>query len=213
MVVGADMTTRVKICGITRCEDAQAAAAAGADAIGLVFFSGSPRCVTARQAADIVRDLPAFVSVVGLFVNASAAEVEAVLAQVPLDLLQFHGDETAVFCRRFQRPYVKAIRVQAAADIQAACAAYPDARALLFDAYHEAAYGGTGQVFDWQMLPETLSRPWILAGGLNPANIGQAVRQTRAPAVDVSGGVEQHKGIKDAVKIKQFIQGVRDAGL
>ena len=155
---------RIKICGITRVEDALAAAAAGADAVGLVFFAGSKRCVDAARAREIVAALPPFVSAVGLFVNAAEDEVRRVLDSVPLDLLQFHGDEDAAYCRRFGRPYLKAVRVRSADDIRRAQAAYPDVRALLLDAYVEGEYGGTGRSFDWSLLPQDLGQNWVLAG-------------------------------------------------
>ena len=157
---------RIKICGITRVEDALAAAAAGADAVGLVFFAGSKRCVDAARAREIVAALPPFVSAVGLFVNAGADEVRRVLDSVPLDLLQFHGDEDAAYCRRFGRPYLKAVRVRSADDICRAQAAYPDARALLLDAYVEGEYGGTGRSFDWSLrLPPAVRRRWTFPAG------------------------------------------------
>lgn len=204
-------TIRIKICGITRIADALAAAKAGADAIGLVFYDGSPRHVTIETARQIVAALPPFVSVVGLFVNADSAQVTEVLQQVPLDMLQFHGDEDAEFCRSFHRPYIKAVRVKDTADITAALHDHPDARALLFDAYCADAYGGTGQCFDHSLLPTQIDRPWILAGGLNPDNIAHAICQTHAQAVDVSGGVEHAKGIKDAAKIAALVEAVRNA--
>lgn len=203
------MTLRIKICGITRPEDALAAAAAGADAVGLVFYADSPRHVDLTQAQAVVRVLPPFVSAVGLFVNAAADEISAVLQRVPLDVLQFHGDEPAAFCRRFHRPYIKAVRVRHAADIPAAVDDYPDARALLFDAHHPDYYGGTGACFDWSWLPEKINRPWILAGGLNADNVAEAVRVSGAVALDVSGGVERAKGIKDAQKIAALVCAAR----
>lgn len=196
---------RTKICGFTRPEDAAAAAELGADAVGLVFYSGSRRCVSPQQAAEIVRALPPFVSTVGLFVNAKAAEIEQTLAQVPLDMLQFHGDETAEFCRRFKRPYLKAVRVQSRNDITAAAAAYPDARALLLDAYHADSYGGTGHTFDWHLLPESLPLPWILSGGLHSGNLAQALAQTGARSIDVSSGTESAPGIKSAEKMAKLL--------
>lgn len=197
---------RIKICGITNIEDALAAAHCGADAIGLVFFSGSPRAIDSQTAQRIVHALPPLVSSVGLFVNPPAEEVHHILKNVPIDILQFHGDETGEFCQQFHRPYIKAIRTRSIDDIHTAMQTHPKARAFLFDAYHPAQYGGTGQTFDWSMLPEKIDCPWILAGGLNPVNIAQAVRLARPPAVDVSGGVELSKGLKDYSKIKHFIE-------
>ena len=204
--------TRVKICGITRVEDALAAIHLGVDALGLVFFAPSPRHVSIAQAQAIAAVVPAFTQTVGLFVNASREEVLAVLAQVPLDVLQFHGDETADYCRQFNRPYIKAVRVNEQADIERAALEFQDARALLFDAHIEGVYGGTGQAFDWRMLPQDLNQAWVLSGGLHPDNIADAVTHTRASAVDVSSGVEAAKGIKDAAKMRQFIQGAKGAG-
>jgi len=198
-------TIRTKICGITQPEDALAAAELGADAIGLVFYAKSKRAVSIEQAQAVVRNLPPFVSVVALFVNENEQTIREILRQVPIDVIQFHGDEDDDFCRRFDRPYLKAVRVQSAADIQTACAKFPNARALLFDAYHPTEYGGTGQSFDWTMLSEDLGKPWILAGGLTPENVVDAVRTSGAAAVDVSGGVESSAGIKDKKKIAAFV--------
>lgn len=205
------MRTRVKICGITRIEDALAAVACGCDAIGLVFYDKSPRNVSPIQAATIVAALPAFVSAVGLFVDASAEAVRATLAKVRLDLLQFHGEESADYCRQFHVPYMKAIRVRAGTNLIQCANDYADAKALLVDAYSEGVAGGTGQVFDWNLIPANLTISVVLAGGLNAGNVGNAIRQVRPYAVDVSGGVEREKGIKDADKIAAFIRGVIDA--
>lgn len=205
------MRTRVKICGITRIEDALAAVACGCDAIGLVFYDKSPRNVSPIQAATIVAALPAFVSAVGLFVDASAEAVCATLAKVRLDLLQFHGEESADYCRQFHVSYMKAIRVRAGTNLIQCANDYADAKALLVDAYSEGVAGGTGQVFDWNLIPANLTISVVLAGGLNAGNVGNAIRQVRPYAVDVSGGVEREKGIKDADKIAAFMRGVIDA--
>lgn len=205
------MNIRVKICGITRPEDALAAARAGADAVGLVFYEKSKRHITVAQAQEIVRVLPPFVSVVALFVHEEAARIHDILAQVPVDVIQFHGDEDDAFCVQFRRPYLKAVRVRHAEDIQTACAQFPNARALLFDAYHPTEYGGTGQQFDWTLLPEQLAKPWVLAGGLTPDNVAEAVRLSGAAAVDVSGGVEREPGIKDADKMAWFVKNAKQA--
>lgn len=197
---------RTKICGITTPEDAAAAAAAGADAVGLVFFQGSSRVVNIARAKEITAALPPFVSVVALFVNESAQNIRRILAEVPIHLIQFHGDEDDAFCRQFDRPYIKAIRVQTASDIQNAAHRFPNAQALLFDAYHPSEYGGTGNCFDWTLLAEYSGKPWVLAGGLTPENVGEAVRITGAESVDVSGGVEASKGKKDAAKVAAFIR-------
>ncbi len=214
------MRTRVKICGITRLEDALAAVAAGADAIGLVFYSASPRNVSVAQAAAISRQLPAFVSVVGLFVDAEPAFIRAVLAEVRLDALQFHGDETPAQCAAFFKPFIKAIRVKPQTNLLQCANDFSAAQALLLDAYTEGVAGGTGQVFDWNLIPAALTTVGategpvlILAGGLNADNVGRAIGQLNPYAVDVSGGVESAKGIKDATKIATFMQQVYDHGL
>lgn len=207
------MNTRVKICGITRVEDALEAAKQGSDAIGLVFYAASPRNVSNEVARAIVAALPPFVSVVGLFVNASRANIDAVLAEVRLDVLQFHGDETPDDCTQFNLPFLKAIRVNADTNLLQYANDFRLAQALLLDAHSEAAYGGTGQTFDWNLIPAELSKPIILAGGLNADNVEQAIMQVKPYAVDVSGGVELSKGIKDADKIAAFMQGVRNASI
>lgn len=203
--------TRVKICGITRPEDALAAARLGADAIGLVFYAKSPRHVSPQQALEITRVLPPFVSTVGLFVNPAPDEVETVLQTLHLDLLQFHGEEPAELCRRFRVPYVKAVRVKPGLDLVQYAASYHDARGLLLDAFVEGAHGGTGQSFDWTLIPSALPLPVVLSGGLGAANVAAAIKQVRPWAVDVSSGVESAKGIKDAARMAAFMQGVRDA--
>lgn len=203
------MNTRVKICGLTRSEDVRAAVASGADAIGLVFYEKSPRSVTLDQAEQLAQGIPPFVSVVGLFVNASETRVNQVLERVPLDLLQFHGDETAEFCARFRRRWVKAIRVREDGQIRRAFQDYSQAAGLLVDAWDPDRYGGTGQSFNWNLIPQERPLPLILAGGLSSANVSAAVEQVEPWAVDVSGGVESGKGIKDAVKISEFIKEVR----
>ena len=203
------MRTRVKICGITRAQDAADVAALGGDAIGLVFFPESPRAVTAAQAAEIVTGVPVFVTVVGLFVNAAPAKIHAVLKKVRIDVLQFHGDESPEECRAYGRPYIKAIAMRKNRDVHTYARGYADAAGLLLDSYSEGSPGGgTGRVFDWSQVPANLGRPLILAGGLTPENIAEAIRQTRPYAVDVSGGVESTKGIKNAAKIAAFIRGV-----
>lgn len=203
---------RSKICGITRLEDGLAAVAAGADAIGLVFYARSPRAVSIEQARAVVAGLPPFVTTVGLFVDMPQRDIEAVLAAVPLDLLQFHGDESAAECEALGRPYIKALRVRAQDDVAALVDAYPGARAVLLDTFVEGVPGGTGQAFDWALVPATLSKPVILAGGLTPGNVAAAIAQVRPYAVDVSGGVEASKGIKDATKVKDFVRAVRAVG-
>ncbi len=202
---------RVKICGITRIEDALAAVAAGADAIGFVFHPDSPRYVAAAQAAKIVAALPPFVTTVGLFVDADEQRIRDTLAQVPLALLQFHGDESEAQCQIYGLSWIKALRVQPGQDVAALMQAWPRAAGILLDAYHPAQHGGTGLQFDWSLVPKASAVPIILAGGLTPANVAEAIRNTRPYAVDVSGGVEASKGVKDADKIEAFMAGVRSA--
>lgn len=202
-------SVRVKICGITRVEDALAAAAAGADAIGLVFYAKSPRAVDIEQARAIIAALPPFVTTVGLFVDMARDELGQLLARVPLDLLQFHGDESAAQCEGFNRPYIKALRVRAGDDVAARVGEYPGASGILLDTYVEGIPGGTGAAFDWSLVPEDLAKPVILAGGLHPGNVAEAVERVRPYAVDVSGGVEAGKGIKDALKVAAFIRAAR----
>lgn len=205
--------TRVKICGITRAEDIDAAVAAGADALGFVFYRPSPRCLRPSEAAALASRVPPFVTRVGLFVNADPAEVRAILDQVPIDLLQFHGEEDAGYCAGFGRPYLKAARVRpnsTKGDLLEFARAYPTARGLLLDAWVEA-YGGAGQSFDWSLIPEDLPLPLVLSGGLHAGNVVEAVAKVRPWAVDVSSGVEVAKGIKDADKIAAFIAAVRTA--
>lgn len=203
------MLPRIKICGITRSEDGVEAARLGADAIGLVFYEKSPRNVTLEQARAVVRALPPFVSVVALFVNPDAAFVQSVLDACPVDVLQFHGEESPEFCRSFSRPYLKAVRVRPGVDLLEWAAAYHDARGLLADAFVEGAHGGTGAVFDWTLLPPGLPLPLILSGGLTQDNVQQAVAKVHPAAVDVSSGVESSKGIKDAAKMAAFISGAK----
>ena len=207
------MTTAVKICGITRVEDALAAARLGARALGFVFYGNSPRNVTAGHAAGIIRALPPFITMVGLFVNAGATEVERVIEQVPLNLLQFHGEEAPPFCSEFRLPYIKAVRVRAGLDLLQYARLHGAARGLLLDAFVEGTHGGTGSAFDWSLIPRELPLPVILSGGLNPENVGEAIRRVRPWAVDVSSGVEASHGTKDAQKMAAFFQGVRDAGV
>ena len=209
------MAVRVKICGITRLQDIHAACNAGADALGFVFYERSPRHVTIEAAAALVRALPPFVQSVGLFVNAEPAFIESVLQAVPLDLLQFHGDETPADCARFGRPFIKAVRVNRDTDLLKYAADFDAARGLLLDAYVAGVPGGTGERFDWSLIPESLSKPIVLSGGLTPDNVAEATQQVRPWAVDVSSGVEAvmllegaevaAKGIKDSNKMAQFI--------
>ena len=204
------MRTRVKICGFTRVEDAVFAAQQGVDAIGLVFYAPSPRNVSIEQAQAIVQALPVFTTVVGLFVNETEARIHEILQAVPLDCLQFHGDETPSECRIYGKRYIKAIRMQVDTDISALANDFYDAAGLLLDAYHPNAQGGTGMVFDWQLIPKQCSLPIILAGGLDETNAKQAIQLVRPYALDLSSGVESSKGIKDARKIAALIQQVNE---
>ncbi|HRP98571.1 MAG TPA: phosphoribosylanthranilate isomerase [Rhodocyclaceae bacterium] len=202
--------TRIKICGLTRPEDVRAAVEAGADAIGLVFYPPSPRYVSPARAAELAALVPPFVTTVGLFANAEPRFVHEVLASVPLQLLQFHGDEGEDACSRFGRAWIKAARMQPGVDLVKFAASHPRAAGILVDAFVEG-YGGGGKTFDWSLIPAGFERPLILSGGLDPDNVTEAVRRVRPWAVDVSSGVESGKGIKDAARIAAFIAGVRRA--
>lgn len=202
--------TRVKICGITRVEDAQAAVSAGADAIGLVFEPKSPRFVTPDKAAVIARAVPPFVTVVGLVVDADPAYVRDVLRRVQVHLLQFHGHETPEQCRLYQFPYIKAVHMREGVNVHQQARAYDDAAGLLLDTYDPELAGGSGKRFDWTRVPRDLSKPIILAGGLTADAVAEAVRTVRPYAVDVSSGVEVSKGIKDPTKIEAFVRAVRE---
>ncbi len=203
--------TRIKICGITRSDDALFASEVGADAIGLVFFDKSPRAVSIEQAQQIVSVLPPFLTTVGLFVDAEPDFIRDILKTVAIDVLQFHGDEPAEACRFYGRPYIKAVRMKDGVDLAVKIREYPDTMALLLDTYVKDRQGGTGQVFDWDLIPNGLEKPIILAGGLRPDNVRNAIEQVHPYAVDVSGGVEIEKGIKDHNKIEAFIQEVKHA--
>ena len=201
---------RIKFCGITNSADAQAAVSYGADALGFVFYAKSPRHVTRAQASAIIADLPPLVSKVGLFVNADPREVEDTITESGIDVVQFHGDETMRQCRACSLPWIKAIRVRSQEDIERGEEQYPGAAALLLDAYDAQAFGGTGKTFDWSSVPQTISRPVILAGGLTPDNVASAIHSVRPYAVDVSGGIERAKGLKDHDKMQRFIREVTD---
>lgn len=207
--------TATKICGITRAQDALAAARCGAHAVGFVFYAPSPRHVSAECAADLRRILPPFVMSVGLFVDASADEVAQTLAHAHVDLLQFHGDESPEYCHQVSRrcgvPYLKALRVRPGVDLLQYARDYHDAKGLLLDAYIEGKHGGTGATFDWALIPKNLPLPVVLSGGLTAENVAAAIKAVRPWAVDVSSGVELQKGVKDAAKIAAFINGVRNA--
>ncbi|MDP2196018.1 MAG: phosphoribosylanthranilate isomerase [Rhodocyclaceae bacterium] len=200
--------TRIKICGITRAMDLDAALRAGVDAVGFVFYPPSPRALSLQVAADLVRRVPPFVTRVGLFVNAEPASVRQTLAAVPIDLLQFHGEEDVRYCEQFGLPYLKAARVRPELDLLEFARVYPSAQGLLLDAWVEA-YGGVGQSFDWSLIPQNLPLPMVLSGGLHAGNVAEAVAKIHPWAVDVSSGVESAKGIKDADKIAAFVAAVR----
>ncbi len=206
--MGIYLRVRVKICGITSVQDALTAVKHGADAIGLVFYAPSSRNVSIAQAQEIARQIPAFVSVVGLFVNAEASFVNKVISQVKINLLQFHGDETPVACSQFSLPFIKAIRVKPDTNLIQCAIDFSAAKALLLDTYTEGLMGGTGHVFDWDLIPKQMAKPVILAGGLTADNVAQAIQKVQPYAVDVSGGVEMSKGIKDTDKIAAFMQQV-----
>ena len=201
--------TKIKICGITRVQDALAAASGGAQMLGLVFYDRSPRFVVLQKALEISCAISSSVVKVGLFVDPGVEAVRTVLQQVRLDILQFHGEEDAPFCEQFGRPYWKAVRVRPGVDLLQCAARYKSAQGLLLDAYVEGAHGGTGTTFDWGLIPQNLPLPVILSGGLNVDNVAQAIKQVRPYAVDVSSGVEASKGIKDAAKVAAFINEVK----
>ncbi|WP_457425150.1 phosphoribosylanthranilate isomerase [Roseateles sp. P5_E7] len=202
--------TRIKICGLTREADVEAAIAAGADAIGFVFYAKSPRAVTPERARALAKLLPPFVTPVGLFVNATDADLEAGLEALPNMLVQFHGDETPADCDRVKRPYLRAARMAPGVDLLNFAAQFPNAQALLLDA-HVDGYGGGGKVFDWSLIPPSVSSRLVLSGGLNAANVADGIRQVRPWAVDVSSGVEVSKGIKSADLIHEFCRAVKRA--
>ena len=204
------MRTRVKICGLTRQADLDVAVAAGADAVGFVFHAPSPRAVTPEQARALCAGLPPFVTAVGLFVDAPPERIRAILDQVPLELLQFHGEEPPELCAAFGRRWIKAIRMRPEVDLVDEQARYRAAAGLLLDTYDPVRAGGTGQPFDWTRVPTALASSIILAGGLDPANVGEAIERIRTYGVDVSGGVEAAKGVKDPDKIREFMQRVND---
>jgi phosphoribosylanthranilate isomerase len=205
------MRTRVKICGFTQVQEAVVAANLGVDAIGLVFYPPSPRHVSIERAVSIVAALPAFVTVVALFVDEQDSKIREVLSKVSIDCIQFHGDEPASTCSVFNKPYIKAIRMQQGLDIMAIAAQYQDASALLLDAYHPGVKGGSGSQFDWDLIPKCCSLPIILAGGLQIDNAKSAIHSVQPYALDVSSGVEVEKGIKDVAKMTAFIQQINES--
>ena len=205
--------TRIKFCGITRSDDLAAAVSSGADALGLVFYPASPRAVTPTEAVHLLKTRPAWVSIVGLFVNAEANWVRETVRRVTLDCLQFHGEESPEYCQQFGLPWMKAIAVAPGDDVMARAAPYADAAAILLDTYKEGVPGGTGECFDWSLIPKELSTPVVLAGGLTPDNVSAAIRSVRPYAVDVSGGVEVAPGRKSAEHMRRFADAVRIADM
>ncbi len=205
--------TRIKMCGMTRKEDALAACDAGADAIGFVFYPPSPRCVSIAAAAEISQSISTFVDKTALFVNADAGYIREVLSETKADVIQFHGDETELFCQQFGKPYIKAIRVKDASQLSEQLKEHRKANSIMLDAYVPGVPGGTGQSFDWALIPDDLKTRLILAGGLNPENIVDAISAIRPYAVDVSGGIELSKGIKSSLRIREFAAKVRQADL
>lgn len=203
------MRTRVKICGITSLDDAMAAISHGADALGFVFWPKSGRYIAPADAGALIGRLPPMVTTLAVVVDPTGDELASIVDQANVDAVQFHGQEAADFCERCPRPYVKAVRVQSSADVHEASAGHPKARAFLLDTYKKGRPGGTGESFDWDLIPPDFARPVILAGGLTPQNVGRAVTHVRPYAVDVSGGVEKQPGVKDAGKIEQFLNEVK----
>lgn len=205
------LRTRIKMCGMTRAEDVKAACAAGADAIGLVFYERSPRAVTIEQAKQLVAAANPLTDTVALFVDADAGFVQQVIDQVKVKVLQFHGAEDEAFCQQFGLPYIKALRVRNAADIDQQLSAHANAPAILLDAFVEGVPGGTGECFDWTLIPDEIKHRLLLAGGLNEANVYDAVRDIQPMAVDLSGGIEISKGVKSEQKMRRFVQLVQSA--
>jgi len=199
---------RIKICGITRLADAQRAVELGADALGFNFYDKSPRRMTVEQVHGIATQLPPFVTKVGLFVNPDEEQLRHVLNKLPIDVIQFHGEESAQFCNSFGHPYIKVIRVAEGIQLQEECNRYGSAAGILLDSYVKGVAGGTGRVFNWSLIPKTISQSVILAGGLNAENIGDAIRTVKPYAVDVSSGVERVEGIKDSDAMERFINAV-----
>ena len=202
--------TRIKICGVSREADVEAAVEAGADAVGLVFHPGSPRFVTAARAAQLARRLPPYVTPVGLFVNASRADIEAAVGAIPTLVLQFHGDQTPADCALFRRPYLRAVRMTPELDLLDFARRFGEAQGLLLDA-HVEGFGGGGKAFDWSLVPAGVVHPLVLSGGLHAENVAAGIRQLRPWAVDVSSGVESSRGVKDAARIRRFCDAVREA--
>lgn len=207
------MITKVKFCGITNLQDAISAAELGADALGFVFYPKSPRFISPKNAKEIIKKLPPFISMVGLFVNQSKSEVEEVIKGCPLNLLQFHGDENESFCKQYNLPYIKAISMKSDVDLLKCIQEYNSAKALLLDTFSKVARGGSGEVFDWKMIPPNTLKPIIVAGGLTPDNVQTLLEVISPYGVDVSSGIEINKGLKDYKLMKKFILGVTNAGV
>ena len=207
------MITKVKFCGITNLKDAISAAELGADALGFVFYPKSPRFISPKNAKEIIKKLPPFISMVGLFVNQSKSEVEEVIKGCPLNLLQFHGDENESFCKQYNLPYIKAITMKSDVDLLKCIQEYNSAKALLLDTFSKVARGGSGEVFDWKMIPPNTLKPIIVAGGLTPENVQTLLEVISPYGVDVSSGIEINKGLKDYKLMKKFILGVTNAGV
>ena len=207
------MITKVKFCGITNLQDAISAAELGADALGFVFYPKSPRFISPKNAKEIIKKLPPFISMVGLFVNQSKSEVEEVIKGCPLNLLQFHGDENEAFCKQYNLPYIKAITMKSDVDLLKCIQEYNSAKALLLDTFSKVARGGSGEVFDWKMIPPNTLKPIIVAGGLTPDNVQTLLEVISPYGVDVSSGIEINKGLKDYKLMKKFILGVTNAGV
>ena len=207
------MITKVKFCGITNLQDAISAAELGADALGFVFYPKSPRFISPKNAKEIIKKLPPFISMVGLFVNQSKSEVEEVIKDCPLNLLQFHGDENEAFCKQYNLPYIKAISMKSDVDLLKCVQEYNSAKALLLDTFSKDARGGSGEVFDWKMIPPNTLKPIIVAGGLTPENVQTLLEVISPYGVDVSSGIEINKGLKDYKLMKKFILGVTNAGV
>jgi phosphoribosylanthranilate isomerase len=204
--------TRIKICGVSRPEDVAASVDAGADAVGFVFHPGSPRQVTVVEAQALARELPPYVTPVGLFVNAAPSLIEAVAAAIPALVLQFHGDETPAQCAAAGRPFLRAARMAPGFDLLDFARRFSEAQGLLLDA-HVEAFGGSGKVFDWSLVPRGVPHRLVLSGGLHAGNVGSGIRELRPWAVDVSSGVESSRGVKDAAAIRAFCDAVREADL
>ena len=198
--------TKVKICGFTEPDNARDASIAGVDAVGLVFYDKSPRNVDVQKAQEIIDALPPFVNRVGLFVNANPSFVDEILCEVPLDTLQFHGDESLLDCTQYQMPFIKSLRVRPDTNVVKVAEQFSSASAILLDSFNPSSFGGTGEAFDWSLACVDISLPIILAGGLNSDNVSSAIRQVRPYAVDASSGVESAPGVKDIDKIEAFIR-------